>query len=269
MNNVAFQIYGLKKGIVQNGLILNLEAGNINSYPGTGVIWRDLTNNASIATLTNGPTFNSANGGSIVFNGINAYAPLSGPNFFTIPNPNPAQENKSPTFSVAPWYPVYDNFTYEFVCKPTSTATIIPQSTTGSLGMTGQRYIINANKSTDGQNYGNFVVSVGTNVIQVFDHGDGYMPCLLSHTVTISSNINIVIRVVNKQPSLYINGVFIKTGLTSPKTKVELSANNPAVNSIPYGKFSGNISIVNYYNRTLSLTEILQNYNATKKRYGL
>jgi hypothetical protein len=269
MNNVAFQIYGLKKGIVQDGLILNLEVGNINSYPGTGVIWSDLTNNASIATLTNGPTFNSANGGSIVFNGINNFAPISGPNFFTIPNPNPAQENKSPTLSVAPWYSVYDNFTYELVCKPTSTATIIPQSTSGSAGMVGQRYITRPNKSTDGQNYGNFAVSVGTNVIQVFDHGDAYMPCLLSHTITISSNINIVIRVVNKQPSLYINGVFIKTGLTSPKTKVELSAIAPGVNTSIYGRFSGNVSIFNYYNRTLSPQEILQNYNATKGRYGL
>lgn len=269
MNNVAFQIYGLKKGIVQDGLILNLEAGNINSYPETGVIWRDLTDNASIATLTNGPTFNSANGGSIVFNGVSAYAPLSGPNFFTIPNPNPAQENKSPTFSVAPWYPLYDNFTYEFVCKPTSTATIVSQSTSGTLGTSGQRYITSVAKSTDAINYGNFVVSVGTNVIQVFDHGDAYMPCLLSHTVTISNNINIVIRVVNKQPSLYINGVFIKTGLTSTKTKVELSGIAQGVNATYYGKFSGNVSIFNYYNRTLSSQEILQNYNATKKRYGL
>ena len=269
MNNVAFQIYGLKKGIVQNGLILNLDAGNINSYSGTGVIWRDLTNNASIATLTNGPTFNSANGGSIVFNGINAYAPLSGPNFFTIPNPNPAQENKSPTFSVAPWYSVYDNFTYEFVCKPTSTATIIPQSTSGTLGTSGQKYITSANKSTDGINYGNFVVSVGTNVIQVFDHGDAYMPCLLSHTITISTNISISIRVINKRPSLYINGVFIKNGLTSTKTKVELSAIGAAVNTTVYGRFSGNVSIFNYYNRTLSSQEILQNYNAIKERFGL
>jgi hypothetical protein len=269
MNNVAFQIYGLKKGIVENGLILYLDAGNTQSYPGTGTLWTDLTNNASIATLTNGPVFNPANGGSIVFDGTNDFAPISGPNFFTIPNPNPAQENKSPTFSVAPWYSVYDNFTYEFVCKPTSTVTIVPQSTGGTPGTSGQKYITSSNKSTDAINYGNFVISVGTNAIQVFDHGDAYMPCLLSHTVTISTTVNISITVINKRPSLYINGVFIKNGLTSPKTKVELSALGPSVNTSVYGRFSGNVSIFNYYNRTLSSQEVIQNYNATKKRYGL
>ena len=262
-------IIGPYRQIVKDGLILDLDAANRYSYPGTGTTWTDLSGNGNSATLLNGPTFDSANGGSIVFDGSNDYAPISGPNFFTIPNPNLSQENKSPTFNVAPWYPVYNNFTYEFVCKPTNTATIVAESTGGAPGMSGQRYITNSNKSTDGRNYGNFIVSVGTNVIQVFDHGDGYMPCLLSHTVTISSNINIVIRVVNKQPSLYINGVFIKTGLTSTKTKVELSAIGAAVNTSVYGRFSGNINIYRYYNKALSSQEILQNYNAIKIRYGL
>jgi hypothetical protein len=267
----VLQNYDATKGryetIDQSGPILHLDAGNINSYPKTGIIWTDLSGNGNIGTLINAPTFNSANLGSIVFDGIDDYAPISGPNFFTIPNPNLSQGNKPPTFNVAPWYPVYDNFTYEFVCKPTSGATIVTQSTTGILGTSGQRYITNANKSTDGQNNGNFVISVGTNVIQVFDHGDGYMPCLLSYTVNISSTAHIVITVVNKQPSLYINGVFIKTGLTSTKTKVELSAAGATVNTSVYGKFSGNINIFKYYKRTLSSQEIFQNYNSVKGRF--
>lgn len=262
-------IIGPYRQIVRDGLVLDLDAANRYSYPGIGTTWTDLSEYGNNGTLINGPTFDSANGGSIVFDGIDDYASVSGPNFFTINNPNPSQTNNSPTFSVAPWYPIYNNFTYEFVCKPTNTATIEAQSTSGIAGTAGQRYITNSNKSTDGQNNGNFVISVGTNVIQVFDHGDNYMPCLLSYTVTISSTINIVIRVVNKQPSLYINGVFIKTGLTSPKTKVELSARSPGANTTVYGRFSGNINIYKYYNRALSSQEILQNYNATKIRYGL
>jgi hypothetical protein len=263
----VLQNYNTTKGryptTVQGSLILNLDARNINSYPRTGIIWTDLSSYTSIGLITNGPTFNSENGGSIVFDGVDDYVSLSGPKFFTTPNPNLSQAITTPTFDVAPWYPVYDNFAYEFVCKPTSEATIVGQSTTGTPGTSGQRYITNANKSTDGQNNGNFVISVGTNVIQVFDHGDGYMPCLLSYTVNISSTVHIVITVVNKQPSLYINGVFIKNGLASPKTKVELSARGVTVNTSVYGRFSGNISIYRYYNRALSSQEILQNYNDT------
>jgi hypothetical protein len=260
---------GYYRRIVKDGLVLDLDASLLASYPGTGTTWTDLSVNNNNGTLINGPTFDSGNGGNIVFDGSDDYVPLSGPNFFTVTNPNPTQGDRSATFNVAPWYPVYDNFTYEFVCKPTLTATIVAQSTGGAPGMSGQRYISNVNKSTDGQYNGSFIVSVGTNVIQVFDHGDAYMPCLLSYTVDISSTVDIVITVVNKQPSLYINGVFIKTGLTSPKTKVELSAKFPAVSTSAYGRFSGNISIVRYYKKALTLTEILQNYNATKEVYGL
>jgi hypothetical protein len=260
-------IKGRFETTLQSSIILHLDAGNINSYPKTGIVWTDLSGNGNIGTLVNGPTFDSANLGSIVFDGIDDYASISGPNFFTTPNPNLSQQLTTPTFDVAPWYPVYDNFTYEFVCKPTSGATIVAQSTTGTPGTSGQRYITNANKSTDAQNNGNFVISVGTNAIQVFDHGDAYMPCLLSYTVNISSNVHIVITVVNKQPSLYINGVFIKTGLTSPKTKVELSGRGPTVSTSVYGRFSGNVNIYKYHNRVLSSQEILQNYDSIKGRF--
>ena len=54
--------------IVTDGLVLCLDAANIRSYPKTGTTWSDLagTNNGA---LTNGPTFDAGNGGSIVFDG--------------------------------------------------------------------------------------------------------------------------------------------------------------------------------------------------------
>jgi len=63
--------------IVTNGLILCLDAANIKSYPGSGTTWTDLSTNSNNGTLTNGPTFSSANGGSIVFDGIDDYAQCS------------------------------------------------------------------------------------------------------------------------------------------------------------------------------------------------
>jgi hypothetical protein len=64
--------------IVTDGLVLNLDAGNRKSYPGSGTIWYDRagTNNG---TLTNGPTYSSSNGGSIVFDGTNDYSETTNP----------------------------------------------------------------------------------------------------------------------------------------------------------------------------------------------
>jgi len=58
-------------GFVKDGLVLALDAGRTLSYPGSGTTWTDLSGNGNTGTLTNGPTYNSANGGSLVFDGVN------------------------------------------------------------------------------------------------------------------------------------------------------------------------------------------------------
>ena len=65
------------KGVVQDGLVLNLDAGVSSSYPGSGTTWSDLSSNGNNGTLTNGPTYSSSNGGSIVFDGTNDYVETS------------------------------------------------------------------------------------------------------------------------------------------------------------------------------------------------
>ena len=67
--------YQAKRGIVQDGLVLNLDAAVDQSYPGNGTIWYDLEGSNS-GTLTNGPTFNKDNGGNIFFDGTDDYANL-------------------------------------------------------------------------------------------------------------------------------------------------------------------------------------------------
>ena len=53
--------------LVMSGLILALDAANTKSYPGSGTTWTDISANGRVGTLTNGPTYNSANSGSITF----------------------------------------------------------------------------------------------------------------------------------------------------------------------------------------------------------
>ena len=64
--------------VVTTGLQLYLDAGQAASYPGTGTTWTDLSPNGRNGTLTNGPTYSSAGGGSIVFDGTNNFVQCSG-----------------------------------------------------------------------------------------------------------------------------------------------------------------------------------------------
>lgn len=69
--------------IVTNGLVLCLDAGNRKSYSGSGTTWTDLSENRNAVTLTNGPTFSSADRGNIVFDGSNDHANFFAPNLGT------------------------------------------------------------------------------------------------------------------------------------------------------------------------------------------
>ena len=64
-------------GIVQDGLICHLDAANVRSYPGYSTTWFDLSGDGKNLTLTNGPTFNTSNIGTLVFDGTNDYAILN------------------------------------------------------------------------------------------------------------------------------------------------------------------------------------------------
>jgi hypothetical protein len=59
--------------IVRDGLVLYLDAANKKSYPATGTVWNDLSGNGRNGALTNGPIYNSGNGGTIFFDGTNDY----------------------------------------------------------------------------------------------------------------------------------------------------------------------------------------------------
>jgi hypothetical protein len=64
--------------VVTTGLQLYLDAGNASSYSGSGTNWTDLSGNGRNGTLTNNPTYSSADGGSIVFDGNNDFVQCSG-----------------------------------------------------------------------------------------------------------------------------------------------------------------------------------------------
>ena len=54
-------------GIVTSGLVLHLDAGDSNSYPGSGTTWSDLSDTGDDFTLINSPSFSSDHGGEFLF----------------------------------------------------------------------------------------------------------------------------------------------------------------------------------------------------------
>ena len=63
--------------IITENLVLCLDAANTKSYPGSGTAWTDLSGGGNTGTLTNGPTYSSANGGALVFDGVDDYVSFS------------------------------------------------------------------------------------------------------------------------------------------------------------------------------------------------
>ena len=59
--------------IITDGLVLYLDAANPYSYVSGSTVWNDISRGGNNGTLINGPTFSSANNGSIVFDGTNDY----------------------------------------------------------------------------------------------------------------------------------------------------------------------------------------------------
>lgn len=226
--------------IVTTGLIGYWDAGNASSYPGSGTNWLDLSGNNNTASAGVFPTYSS---GGFIFDGT-----TSGLNLNSYSSP--------PT----------NNFTYEMFCIPNATRAIETESTTGTGGTGGQKYIIGAAfQNTEG----GAGVSIGTNGVSVYEHGAGYMPPLLVDTTAISNSVATQVAIVytNKQPSLYINGTLIRTGLQSTKNLVYATGSTIGFGS--YGYYSGTLYIMRYYNRSLNSNEVNQNFQAQRGRFSI
>ena len=68
---------GSGSGFVTTDLVASYDAGDTNSYSGTGTTWSDLTSNSNDLTLTNGPGYSATDGGLIDFDGTNDYSVTS------------------------------------------------------------------------------------------------------------------------------------------------------------------------------------------------
>jgi hypothetical protein len=227
--------------IIQDGLVLYLDAANTKSYPTTGTTWTDLSRSSNNGTLINGPTFNSGNGGSIVFDGSNDFAAIN------------SVINTGQNFSVFAWVylgninirnAVFGNgYPYQ------STRGWLFATATGYGGLTDsffisigqdQRYATAANNTLDRNkwNYIGVTVSGGGTSIKLYKNG------------------------LETQYRSRIQGAFTITYTFNESSVARRYSTTPEV-------FNGNIAQTKIYTKTLTDTEISQNFNATKTRFGL
>ena len=215
--------------IVENGLVLCLDAGNTKSYPGSGTVWTDLSKNGNNGTLTNGPTFSSANGGVIVFDGSN--------NYVTVPSlPDFATNNQ---LTAIVW----------------AKSAVANWNDLGFIISRRDQFIIHPNSGTRDINC-YFNTNLGWQAVS-------YTPSIITVYAQYAMSYNA--GTVNA----YHNGVRTTGGslgatLSSNTGKTEIGKDEDLNRYL-----NGNIALVQVYNRALSATEILQNYNATKGRFRL
>jgi hypothetical protein len=208
----------------------------------TGGGWADRSGNSNHGELVNGPTFDSSNAGSLSFDGIDDYITLSNPNWSSVFNNT-----------------IGNNFSLRCIIKPTNIGThqaLISQRHGDAMSLF---LLANGKVTLEMDDTSN---RVGTNT--VLQNNNWY-----DITVTFENNTS------QSRAYYYVNGQFERDELkwdgngVSTNNNLWIGWQSRTNYDINPTYFNGEIAYVQIYNRALTAEEVLQNYNATKGRYGL
>ena len=227
--------------IITSGLILNLDASNTTSYPGSGTVWTDLSGSSNNMSLLNGASYDSSNRNSILFDGVNDYAGKS------------SAISTGQNFTVSVWM-------YATLLGSTRTS-LVANSYNYSSG-NGWFFCTNAGGTSN-----SFFLSIGS---------DNPVKVSSANILTLNTwnYLTAVIRSGGRYIDLYKNGVLISGSSTDFGVRTinytyanfSVGLRDPGGTTDP---FKGNIGSTQIYNQALTAADILANYNATKGRYGL
>jgi hypothetical protein len=229
--------------IVTNGLVMYLDAGNNRSYAGSGTTWSDLSRNNNSGSLLNGPTFNTANAGSIVFDGSNDYT-------------STAFSFSSRPFSINCW--LYFN-------SLAGWQTFVGQDS--NLAESAAIYFQKTHNTL-------FIAPTLNNVFGLvlnFTDNTG-IRCDDPVVVTTGVWYNYCVSVSTTDINLYKYGALVAA---TGSNKTMATTVGKALVGVSYWQHNladycnARISHVSIYNRALTAAEIRQNYHATKGRFGL
>ena len=213
--------------IVTNGLVLALDAADRNSYVSGSTTWGDMSGNGNNGSLVSGPTFSSANGGSIVFNGSNQ--------FINCGNNSSVQITVG---TISAWV--------RTTSPGASFRSIIAKQLAWGLFI-ADNILVTYDWGTG---------TTRTTGINIADGTWKYTALTFTQTVGTPSNNAIV----------YLNGTSVLTTTVQHNNhgvNLQIAEANASQN------LNGNIAITQIYNRVLSASEVAQNYNAQRARFGL
>ena len=243
--------YGPK--IVTNGLVLHLDAADRKSYPRSGNRWYDLSGNNNTFALREGPTFNSANGGSIVFDGSGSSA------------------DSLSTVKLS----AFTSITTEVWFKPSVStgAMVFEHSEDWNTNTGGFGLYPNSNGSSDDAT----LCHTNSNPTSMCGPRNYAFTC---GTTLFSCHVNIFSTITDSTGRLtYVNGNLLSfsstggystsTATTNQSTTFRNDKMYLASRAGSVALFNGSIAMFKIYNRKLSASEILQNFNATRGRFGI
>ena len=219
-----------------NGALLYLDAGNTNSYSGSGTTWTDLSGNTNNATLVNSPPFTNAGTASyFTFNGTGSqYASTVGSKY-----------NQT-----------YTGKTVFFAARITAGAFVA-----GTF-----RGVFGTNSGT--RNFNTYLYSPSTGVYQMHysaGGGGGF-----SNNLSLTTNqwfIGAVTQTTGGLVTYYFNGQ--PAGTNTGVTFIQYASNGGEFIALTDNYWYGDIGVTAVYKRALSADEITQNYNSLSSRYGL
>ena len=221
--------------IVTSGLTLMLDAGYVPSYPKTGTTWSDLSGNNNNGTLISSPTFNSASNGGITFSAANQYTSTN----ITVPSPS----TRATTYEIA-FIPAVGSIT----------------NLSGLMGWSG--YLTNV--FSLGFDNSNNIISQG--------YSSGSTVSFYNGVGNFSYSSATVVTAVyeNLKNTYYINGVLAySTTYTIPVITSFTTINVGGYSQGGWTQSRCTVFYARVYDRALSASEVLKNYDACKSRFGL
>jgi hypothetical protein len=231
-----------------SSLVLELDAADRNSYVSGSTIWNDISLNNNVGSLINGPTFSSASLGGIVFDGIDDYVAL-------------------PLGSIVDAITIlfwingsYQNYKLSLFERATVTGTGL------STGIPNNGWVQVGYSAASGS-IGQFIINgqmynPDSNASFPYDNPT-YVPLMWMGNFNYFGSNSSPNLSLHLQPSAGLYTGF-KWGHNFPYKAIGVTATG---GNRRY--FTGGISNIQIYNRTLSQLETIQNYNAQKSRFGL
>jgi len=217
--------------IITDGLVLAVDAGSTRSYPGSGTTTTSLVG-SNTGTLTNGVGFSSDNGGAFTFDGVNDYIAFNSTITFSSGN----------LTSVA-WVKL-DSY-------PSQNSSIGFSPDSGTTGF--RIYSISATSLGVWTRYGT---------------GGSVMAIATVNGIPLNEWVQVTFVINGTNGKLYKNGAEILSG-TFTQTPAALSSAPVWISRYSGGGYyvDGKSTSCMLYNRALTATEVLQNYNAQKNRF--